>query len=155
MNHPVDEFSLIHVQAVLGTQLDERLFSYWQCLQFHWLALCCGAVWGAALVQYATCTYMYIHARITIWAAKLQKIFHIHKYMREKVQNFITLHDFLFILHTTSEVSRAKVLQHPCDLFQVTLVCCVEGIEVLAIDVKDCDDAVVAEEGNDDLAIGG
>ena len=51
---------------------------------------------------------MYIHARTAIRAAKLQKNFHICKYMRRKVRNFLTLYDFLLILQEKCEVLRAK-----------------------------------------------
>ena len=46
------------------------------------------------------------------------------------------------------------MLQHLYNLFQIELVRLIEGVEVLAVDVKDSDDLVVTDDWNDDFAVG-
>lgn len=48
-----------------------------------------------------------------------------------------------------------KWLDGSNDLFQKTLVDFVKGVEISAVDVEDGNDLVVADDGNNNLTVGG
>ena len=64
------------------------------CSLGRYVSVCSLLRWVLLLFAVFARTYMYIHARTAIRAAKVRKKIHIYKYMERKVRNFLTLYDF-------------------------------------------------------------